>query len=190
MIAFLQQAGPYGYLAITSTLLVWTSTLFRIVWPEAEYKSTGVGAWVVMAAVLMMTLANATLVDTHAPILPTIHAGLTPVIFCLMGMWGLLLLDGIAQVRRFPPQQQPHWSRWGNALLLVGATGLIMELRTALSVHMGENIEASRALIQATDRWFQISRNASILAGLWGLILMVTGMLSAANLPPRPPTAR
>ncbi len=193
MVEFLSRGGVHSTLALLAVALTWAAAIARMIWIERDYRSAQAGGWLVLCGVMAITLAAATMVPPHTSVLMTVYAGLGPPLLLIMGMAGLLLLDGMGAWLN-PPSPGPHRvARWGAMALILAGMGLLMEVRAALSIHMGLSELSSQpieALAQSTERWFMLTRNAGVVATVFGLILGAEGTVAGMTAPPEDDAVR
>jgi len=191
VLEFLSRGGTHSTIALLAVGLTWAAALARMVWIGRDYKSASAGGWLVLGGTMAISLAAATMVPPHTSILMTVYAGLGPPLLLLMGMAGLLLLDGMGSWLN-PPAAGRRIARWGGMALILAGLGLLMELRGALSLHMGLSELSSQPLeeqARATERWFMLARNAGVVASMLGLALTTEGTIAglARAAPSAPP---
>ncbi|MEL6343232.1 MAG: hypothetical protein AAFV53_08845 [Myxococcota bacterium] len=176
MIELVERGGAMSGLALLTIALVWSGSVFRLMVAERDYRAASAGGWLMMGGVALITLATATLVPPHTSVLMTVYAGLGPPLLAVLGMGGLVLLDGVAAARnRSTPLRMPV-VRWGGMALILSGLGLLMELRSALTVHMEMPMRASpEELVAGVERWYALARGAGGVAGLLGLGLWLDG---------------
>lgn len=177
MLEFLSRGGAHSTLALLAVALTWAASIARLVWIERDYRSAPAGGWLVLGGAMAVTLSAATMVPPHTSVLMTVYAGLGPPLLLIMGMAGLLLLDGMSSWLN-QPSAGHRVARWGGMALILAGLGLLMELRGALSLHMGLSELSSQSLeaqARSTERWFMLARNAGVVASVLGLVLAVEG---------------
>ena len=169
----------YSTLALLVIGLTWAAAIVRIMLIERDYRSASAGGWLLMGGAMGVCLAAATMVPAHTSVLMTVYAGLGPPLLLVMGMAGLLVLDGMA-VWLNPPSPDPHRvARWGGMALILTGLGLLMEIRASLSIHMGLSELSSKPIeevARSAERWFMLARNAGVVAMVFGLVLGVEGL--------------
>lgn len=189
MVEFFSRGGAYTTLAILTVLLTWSMAIARVIWIERDYRSAGAGGWLVLGGMMSICLAEATMVPPHASVLMTVYAGIGPPLLLVMGMAGLLVLDGMAAWLN-PPAPQPHRvARWGGMALILAGLGLLMEVRTSLSIHTGLSELSSQpieTLTRSAERWFMLTRNAGVVAAVFGMVLAVEGLSAGLRAAPEP----
>ena len=188
MLEFLSRGGAHSTIALLAVALTWSAALVRLVWIGRDYRSAPAGGWLILGGAMAVTLSAATMVPPHTSILMTVYAGLGPPLLLIMGMAGLLLLDGMGSWLN-PLAVGHRIARWGGMALILAGLGLLMELRGALSLHMGLSELSSLPLeeqARATERWFMLARNAGVVASALGLALTAEGTVVglAASAPP------
>lgn len=179
MVDFLSRGGPYSTLALIAIVLTWSAAITRIMWIERDYRSSTAGGWLVMGGVMSICLSAATIVPAHTSVLMTVYSGLGPPLLLVMGMAGLLVLDGMAAWLNPPSLEGHRVARWGGMALILAGLGLLMEIRASLSIHMGLSELSSRSLeevAQSAERWYMLARNAGVVAVVFGLVLGVEGL--------------
>ena len=170
--------GSYSWLVLGAVALVWSGALARISAPGRDYRSATAGGWLVLGGVTAASLAAATLVPPHASVLMTVYTGIGPALLAVLGMAGLIIVDGLADWLNPPVPGRRRVVRWGGMTLILSGIGLLMEVRAALAVHMGVVVHTAPEMIEATERWFQLARGAGAVTALIGLALMIDGLTS------------
>ena len=169
----------YGWLMLLAVALAWAGALVRVSAPGRDYRSASGGGWLLLGGVGMVCLASATLVPPHTPVLLTLYAGIGPALVGVLGMAGLVVVDGLADWLS-PPLPGPRRAiRWGGMTLILAGIGLLMEIRSALAIHMGTSHAVTVELIAATERWFQLARGGGGAAAIIGLALIIDGVSHA-----------
>ena len=107
MVEFLSRGEIYSTLAVLAVLLAWSMAMARVIWIDRDYHSAPAGGWLVLGGMMAICLAEATMVPLHTSVLMTVYAGLGPALLLIMGMAGLLVLDGMAAWLN-PPTPRPH----------------------------------------------------------------------------------
>ena len=183
MLEFLSRGGAHSAIALLAVALTWAAALARLVWSDRNYQSAPAGGWLVLGGTMAVTLSAATMVLPHTSILMTVYAGLGPPLLLIMGMAGLLLLDGTSSWLN-PTAIGHRIARWGGMALILAGLGLLMELRGALSLHMGLSELSSQPLEEQardTERWFMLARNAGVVASMLGLALIAEGTFAGLS---------
>ena len=189
MVEFLSRGEIYSTLAVLAVLLAWSMAMARVIWIERDYHSAPAGGWLVLGGMMAICLAEATMVPLHTSVLMTVYAGLGPALLLIMGMAGLLVLDGMAAWLN-PPAPRPHRvARWGGMTLILAGLGLLMEIRASLSIHMGLSELSSQpieVLVRSTERWFMLTRNSGVVAIIFGMVLGIEGLSVGLRAAPEP----
>jgi len=180
MMEVFSRGGGYTWLALIAISLAWTGAIMRASLIERDYGSAPAGGWLLLGGALAICLSAATLVPPHTSVLMTVYAGLGPPLLLVMGMSILIVIDGVAEwANPDPTAPRSRPVRWATMALILAALGLLMEVRSALAVHMGVvglSPGELKELTQSVDRWYRLARNAGGVAGLMGLLLLVDGL--------------
>ena len=184
MVEFLSRGGTYSTLALLSIALTWAAAMARVLWVDRDYRSAPAGGWLMLGGMMAVCLSAATMVPPHTSVLMTVYAGLGPPMLLIMGMAGLLVLDGMSSWLNPPSLRTHRVARWGSMALLLAGLGLLMEIRASLSIHMGLSDLSSKpieAVARSAERWFMLARNAGVVACVFGLVLGIEGMVGGLS---------
>lgn len=177
MMEFLERGGGYTWLALLAVSLAWTGAVMRSSLIDRDYGSAPAGGWLLAGGALAICLAAATLVPPHTSVLMTVYAGLAPPLLIVLGMAILVVLDGVSEWVNPPAQRRrSRVVRWGVMALILSGLGLLMEIRSAMTVHMVMSPAPLEEATQAVERWFHLARNAGAAAALIGFGLLVDGL--------------
>lgn len=177
MMELLERGGGHSWLALLSVLIAWTGALLRALMRNQEHGSAAAGGWLMLGGALAICLSAATLVLPHTSVLMTLYEGLGPPLLIVMGMSILIVLDGVAEWASPPPTQlRSRAVRWGVMALLLAGLGLLMEVRSALSVHLSVFHTSLEEATMAVERWYTLARNAGAAAALIGIMLLIDGL--------------
>jgi hypothetical protein len=184
VVEFLSRGGIHSTLAILAVALTWAASIARILWINRDYRSAQAGGWLVLGGVMAVTLSAATMVPPHTSVLMTVYAGLGPPLMLIMGMAGLLIIDGMGAWLNPPSSRSNRVARWGGMALILAGLGLLMELRGAIALHMGLSELSSQpveVLARSTERWFMLARNSGVAATVFGFVLAAEGTVAGIS---------
>ena len=177
MLELFERGGVYSYLVAAVTALTWAGAVWRVVRSGRDYRAMSAGGWLMLGGVMTVCLAAASLVPPHASVLMTVYAGLGPPLLLLLGMSGLVVIDGLAAWRNPIPRSPHRVARWAGMALILAGLGLLMEIRAALAIHMGMvDLGSIDQLVESTTGWFELARNGGTVAALLGMALMLEGL--------------
>ena len=184
----LEIGGRYTGLALLAIALAWAGAVWRAGRSNRDFGMSAAGGWILLGGVLEICLATATLVPPHTSILMTVYAGLIPPLLVVMGMSILIVLDGIASWANPPGSpRNRRVVRWAVMAMVLAGLGLLMELRTALALHMSMSSESIEQSTATVEKWFVLARTGGGVAALMGVAVMLEGILRAPIIPPSPP---